>query len=106
MGNPLPKTRYVREPSFVARRVAGELLLVPIRRSASEMEGMFSLNETAGFVWDLLDGTHSLEQIRDQMVEAFDVSAEEAVTDITELVLQLKEIGAVEENEADKVGGS
>ncbi len=105
MGSLLPETRYVREPSFVARRVAGELLLVPIRRSASEMEGMFSLNETAGFVWDLLDGTHSLEQIRAQMVEAFEVSAEEAGTDISELVLQLKEIGAVKEVAMGEAGG-
>jgi hypothetical protein len=102
----LPETRLVREPSFVARRVAGELLLVPIRRHASEMEGMFSLNETAAFVWDLFDGAHTPEQLRDALVDAFDVSPVEAEIDVRELILQLLEIGAVKEIEAGQVEGS
>lgn len=95
----------VRDSSFVARRVAGELLLVPIRRNASEMEGLFTLNETAAFIWDMLDGTKSLEQLCDGLAGAFDVSPEQAESDIQELLLQLVEIGAVHENASSAAAG-
>src|SRR6516164_391051 len=51
-----------RASGVVARTIAGETILVPVRRRAQEM-GLFTLNGVGTFVWQALDGTHSLGEI-------------------------------------------
>jgi hypothetical protein len=83
----------IRSDSVVSREIAGERVLVPIRREAADLESIFVLNEVASFVWDRLDGQHSLQEIQQALLDSFDVSPDEAEADIQEFLAQLSESG-------------
>jgi hypothetical protein len=91
------KARYRRNPSIVSRDIAGETILVPIRKSVGDLESIYTLNETASFVWDRLDGERTLGEIKREVLGAFAVTEADVARDLLELVEQLKEIGAIEE---------
>jgi len=81
---------------MVAREIAGETILVPVRQKAADLESLYTLNETAARIWELIDGTCTLEEIRDQVMLEYDAGIEEVWQDITELIVQLREIEAIE----------
>ncbi len=89
--------RFCKTESLVARKIGDEFIIVPIRRRAGEIESLYTLNEVAARIWELIDGNRSLEQIRDIIVSEYDVAQEEAEKDILEFVQQLESIGALKE---------
>lgn len=88
--------RYNKNPDIVFRAIEGEMILVPIRRRTANLESIYTLNETAGRIWELIDGQRTLGEIRDTIAQEYDVPPEEAETDLTELVAYLEQIQAVE----------
>ncbi len=89
--------RFAKTESIVSRRIGDEFIMVPIRRKAGEVESVYTLNEVAARIWELTDGSRSVEQVRDAIVDEFEVTPEEAQDDLVELFLQLTEIGALQE---------
>lgn len=86
---------YKKDPSIVFREIAGEMILVPIRQNVGDLESIYTLNETAARVWELLDGQRTLREIRDELVQEFEVEADQAQQDLVELLEQLESVGAV-----------
>lgn len=68
---------------------------MPIRQNVGDLESIYTLNETGARVWALLDGQTGVGEIRDAIVDEYEVSAGEAEQDLLELLAQLEEIGAV-----------
>ena len=87
---------FTREPGIVARRIAGETLLVPVTRRAREM-ALFTLNEVGTFVWERLDGGRPLAAIVPEIVDCFDVERERAAVDLREFVELLAQAGCAAE---------
>jgi hypothetical protein len=87
--------RYQKDAAMVSRQIAGEVILVPIRKNVGDLESIYTLNDTAACVWALLDGQHTRAEICEQVAAEFEVSSEEAAHDLDELLTQLVEIGAV-----------
>lgn len=88
-------TRYQKDPNVVYREVAGERILVPIRKQTADMASIYVLNETGARIWDLIDGQRSLAEIQDILVQEYDVEPQVAADDLAELVEQLGEMGIV-----------
>ncbi len=86
---------YHQDPAIVSREVAGEVILVPIRDNVGDLESIYTLNATAARIWALLDGEHTLADIRDAIVAEFEVEAAEAEADLLELVEHLEAIEAI-----------
>lgn len=86
---------YKRDEAIVARQIAGEMILVPIRQHVGDLESIFLLNETAIAAWELFDGAHSLAEIRDTITSQFDVDEQQAGADLLELVFHLLQIRAL-----------
>ncbi|MDA2932468.1 PqqD family protein [Nitrospinae bacterium AH-259-F20] len=89
--------RYRRNPEFVFRQIADEMILVPIKQKVGDLGCLYSLNATAGRIWDLLDGTEDLAAIRDALASEFDIGEEDLTEHLLTFVEQLKEIEAVTE---------
>jgi hypothetical protein len=85
--------RYERDPEVVSREIAGEQILVPIKKKAADMAAIYVLNETGARIWDLVDGQRSLAEIRDHLVQEYDVEPDVAGADLEEMVGQLQEMG-------------
>lgn len=86
---------FAKHPSVVSRKIADELILVPIRKKAGEVESIYTLNGVACRIWELIDGERRLAEIRDIVTQEFEVSEEEAEADMMEFMRQLETIGAV-----------
>ena len=87
---------YDKNPNVVAREIAGEQILVPIRKQAAETAAIYVLNETGARIWALMDGQRSLAEIRDALVQEYDVEPETAKADLLEIVQQLQEVGVAQ----------
>ena len=90
-------TVYKKSDSIVSRRIADEFILVPIRQNVGDLESIYTLNETAARIWELIDGKMKVGEIREKMVEEFETTPEEAQKDIMEHLRQLEGIKAITE---------
>jgi len=88
--------RYQRSASIVAREIAGEMILVPIRHNVGDLESIYTLNETAAYIWSLIDGQRTVREIRDKVVAEFEVEEKEAEQDLFELLAQLESFRGIE----------
>ena len=89
---------YTKSDSIVFRKIADEFILVPIRQNVGDLESIYTLNETGARIWELIDGKIKVEEIKDKIVEEFEVTPEEVEKDIVEHLMQLEKIKAVVEN--------
>jgi hypothetical protein len=91
----LAHTVYSHDPNIVSRLIAGEMILVPIRKNVGDMESIYTLNETAARIWELIDGQRSTAEVLQQMVSEFDIDPAEAESDLLVLLHDLLELGAL-----------
>jgi hypothetical protein len=89
--------RFAPDPTFVYRRIADECLLVPIRQKVADLQYIYVLSPVANRIWELLDGMRTLAEVRDQLLEEFEVSLGELEQDLREFIAQLQDIDAVRE---------
>jgi hypothetical protein len=87
--------RYKRNENFVYRKIEKETLLVPIKDNVGDMGCIYNLNEIGAFIWEHLDGSNSLETIKENILDEFDTSPDIAEEDLNDFMTQLKEIEAV-----------
>jgi hypothetical protein len=86
---------YRKSDSIVFRKIGDEFILVPIRQNVGDLDSIYTLNETAARIWELIDGEKSLDEIKRMMIEEFDVTPAEAERDVVEYLQQLEGIKAV-----------
>jgi hypothetical protein len=89
---------FKKSDAVVFRKIGDEYLLVPIRQGVGDLESIYTLNETAARIWELLDGTATGKEIRDKITEEFDVTPEEAEKDLVRHLRELASIRAIVEN--------
>ena len=87
--------RYRKNPHMVSRLMGDEFILVPVRRDVADLESIFTLSGTGVRIWELLDGQLAGRELRDRLVEEFEVGQEEAEADVIEFLQQLEEIGGI-----------
>jgi len=94
-------SHWRRAPSIIARRVAGETVLVPLERKAEDPEAksahLYVFNETAEYLWSLLESPRSAAELARNLTLEFDTTAIRAQRDVDAFLLALRDIGAVRE---------
>ena len=83
-----------RSERVVARRVGGELVLVPLAGGGADLDGVMSLQGVAPFIWERLDGARTGDTIVDAIVAEYAVERKRAAADYVELVEALRDRGA------------
>jgi hypothetical protein len=86
---------YRKSDSIVSRKIADEFILVPIRQNVGDLESIYTLNETAARIWELIDGETKVKNIKEKIIEEFNVTRGEAEKDIIEHLQQLEGIKAI-----------
>ncbi len=87
--------RYEKDPTVVYREIAGEAILVPIRRNVADMESVYTLDSVGADIWKLIDGDRSLSDILETLLSEYDADAEVLSRDLDEFVAQLESVGAI-----------
>lgn len=81
---------------IVRREIAGETILVPVRGRTADMRRIYSLNPTAAFIWNLVDGVRDTDQILEAVVAEFSVGREQARADLLRLLADARDEGLIE----------
>ncbi len=86
---------YKKSDSIVSRKIADEFILVPIRQNVGDLESISTLNEVAARIWELIDGKMKVREIKDKIIEEFEVTPQQAEKDLIEYLKQLEGIEAI-----------
>jgi len=89
------ETRYERNPEFVFRKIVDELVLVPIRQNVADMDCIYTMNPLGAFIWERLDGSLTLGELSEAIMDEYDVASDVADADLLEFVRDLEQAGAV-----------
>lgn len=87
--------QFERISTIVTRRVAGETILVPIVPQMDQDPALYTLDEVAAYLWDLLDGRHTGRDLAAALTDRYQVSIEQAGADIRTFLEQLSSINAI-----------
>lgn len=82
-------------PEFIARDIAGELVLVPIGTAAKNYGGLVTCNEVGAFIWKELENGKTMDELVNAILDEFEIDEKTAREDAEEFVAKLKEIGAI-----------
>ncbi len=91
----MQQNQYIQEiqaqaAHFVCKEVGADTLLVPLRDNVADFNQYLTLNELGSFIYRLLvSDNNNFEQIHAALLEAYDVSAEQASQDLSNFIAQL-----------------
>jgi methyltransferase-like protein len=71
-----------RSPSVVTRKTGNEYVLVPVTNNIADMTSVYTLNETGAFIWELIDGRKSVEELIEAVENQYNVDHKTAAEDI------------------------
>lgn len=88
---------YVKNDDFVQREVAGECILIPIRRQLTDVNSLYVLNDTGASLWRRIDGKKTLQDIILDFLNEFNVTQAQLEKDVASLIEDLLSIHAIRE---------
>ena len=91
----LPQT-FIRSQSVVARVVAGETLIVPVRAKVGDLASIYSFNGTGSLIWKLLEFPKTLSELATAVAQEYEVETAQAERDVADFVNEMKAVGLVE----------
>jgi hypothetical protein len=92
---------YKKSDSVVFRKIGDECILVPIRQDVGDLDSIYTLNETAAVIWELIDGKTKVGEIKERLLKEYDVSSSQAEDDLMDNLKQLEGIKAVSHGGSD-----
>jgi hypothetical protein len=93
----LKEELLVCSPAVVARVVAGETLIVPVRAKVADLASIYSLNGTGSLIWKLLGSPRTVAQLATAVAQEYqEVGPAQVERDVTEFVSEMKAMGLVE----------
>ena len=88
---------YVRSDSVVARVIAGETLIIPVRKGVGDLASIYSLNPVATSIWQSIAKPRSQEEIVQVLREEFDGEGEGMYRDVEDFLIEMQAAGLVSE---------
>jgi hypothetical protein len=88
---------FAQKPDIVTRRIAEQVILVPIKGKVADMQRIFMLNTVGDFVWRQLSESIPLKNICDHVRDNFMVTAGQARQDVCEFIDRLIDLDLIAE---------
>ena len=82
---------YEKNESLVTREIADETILVPVKGTLASLQQVFVLNPVAAFIWQRIDGATDVATILSAILERFEITEDQARTDLDELIGSLEQ---------------
>jgi hypothetical protein len=96
MNPPLTDTTIVTpSPEVVARDIAGQHILVPVRTGVAQMDYLYTTDEVGSFIYAHLDGRSDARSLARRVASTFEVDEEDALPDVLDYLRTLCEAGLV-----------
>ena len=87
---------FSKKEDFVIREIAGETIIVPIRKQAGDLESIYTLNELGTTIWGMIDGKTKVSKIIEAIHENYDTSRENAARDVAEFLQSLEKASLIQ----------
>jgi hypothetical protein len=87
---------FSKKEDFVTREIAGETIIVPIRKQAGDLESIYTLNELGTTIWGMIDGKTKVSKIIEAIHENYDTTPENAARDVTEFLQSLEKASLIQ----------
>ena len=81
--------------ALVARDLAGEKVIIPVRGKVGDLGSIYTLNSVANDVWNLLDGKRRLCDVVNQLQQEYEVDPQTLALDVQNLVRDLQQEGLI-----------
>ena len=81
---------------FVMREVAGENIVIPLSGLGEQFNGIITLNETGAFIWKQIQNEQDKPAIVAALLDAYEVTPEQAARSVDALCAQLESLGILE----------
>jgi hypothetical protein len=94
-GSVQPNDCYVRDEHVVTRVIAGETIVVPMKRTVEDLKAIFTLNEMAGVIWERIDGHASVGELISSIYREYRVPAEKVIQDTVNLLTSFETAGLI-----------
>lgn len=83
-------TIYTPSEDVVARKIEGEIIIVPLVAGMGDTDDeLFTLNETGKAIWERLDGHRSLQDVIGELAAEYEAAEREIKADVLGLVGEL-----------------
>jgi hypothetical protein len=86
--------RVTQAEDVIWRRIGDDIVVIKDDGLSTHV-----LNKTAAFIWEMCDGKCGIDEIATHLCERFDVSFEEACTDVREITEKLTQAGIMNQIE-------
>lgn len=85
-----------RNGNVVSRVVAGEAVVVPIRRGVADMDYIYTFNETGTLLWGLVEDNRRVMEMIERLQTEYGLPEEQAIADVEAFITELVEAGLLE----------
>jgi Coenzyme PQQ synthesis protein D (PqqD) len=86
---------YVRSDSVVSRVIAGETLIIPVRKGVGDLASIYSLNEVASFIWQMIEQPRPKHEIVQYTEQSFAGHRDEIEHDVEAFLGEMHSVGLV-----------
>jgi hypothetical protein len=86
---------FRRSDDVVSRTVGREAILVPVRQNVGNLDYVYTLSPVAARIWELLDGSRTVDALVEAICGEFEVADAEARADVEELLSDLSGVSLV-----------
>jgi hypothetical protein len=96
MATILKEETLVRSQAVIARVIAGETLIIPVRDGEGDLASIYSLNSTASLIWKLLGSPRTVTQLAMALAQEYKVEPEMVQGDVADFLNEMMAVGMVE----------
>ncbi len=96
--------QYVRSESVVSRVIAGETLIIPVRKGVGDLASIYSLNEVASAIWQTIQQPRHKGQIVGAIEQEFGAERQQIERDVDTFLDEMHSAGLVTAVEAQALG--
>ncbi|MBE6599362.1 MAG: PqqD family protein [Ruminococcaceae bacterium] len=82
---------------FVLRQVASRWVVLPVGAASVNFNGMVTLNDAGVLLWRTLEKGAEREALADALLAEYDVTREQALSDVDEFIKSLDKVNCIEE---------
>lgn len=86
---------FDKDGNFVAREIAGETIIVPIRNNVGDLNSIFTLNEMGTRIWHRIDRQTKVTDLVDAICSEYDVEPGQAEQDTIVFLEELEQAGLI-----------
>ena len=90
--------KYTPNPQIIVRTIRGQRILVPIMNDMNALDSLYTLNETASFIWENASNGLSDTEISQKMAEFYEIDPKTTENDVKSVLSELVHLGTLHEN--------